>query len=176
MYSQFILISTVEPFVLFPFTRNYLNLEMFKIFYLLGVYLKNVYFCMIFIFVFFFERLMQIPIKIPTGSIQDKEIECFTFIYLHDSWFMTIHSLAALRFWNKKRERLGFLPDFAISKRQRRRVEIRRRVRQPASAPSQSRMGKWFDSDFKGNKIFVLQKLGLRCKRKKTVYKHNYNC
>jgi hypothetical protein len=28
--------------VLFPFTRDYLNLEMFKIFYLLGVYLKNV--------------------------------------------------------------------------------------------------------------------------------------
>jgi hypothetical protein len=36
---------------------------------------KDVYFCMIFSFVFFFERSMQIPIKIPTGSIQDKEIE-----------------------------------------------------------------------------------------------------
>jgi hypothetical protein len=49
------------------------------------VYLKNVYFCMIFTFVFFFERSMQIPVKIPTGSIQDKEIEYFTFSYLHGS-------------------------------------------------------------------------------------------
>jgi hypothetical protein len=64
MYAKFIPISAVEPFVLFPFTRDYLNLEMFKIFYLLGVYVKNVYFCMIFTFVFFFERSMQIPIKI----------------------------------------------------------------------------------------------------------------
>jgi hypothetical protein len=69
MYAKFISISAVEPFVLFPFTRDYLNLEMFKIFYLLGVY-----FCMIFTFAFFFERSMQISIKIPTGSIQDKEI------------------------------------------------------------------------------------------------------
>jgi hypothetical protein len=37
---------------------------------------------MIFCFVFIFERSMQIPIKIPTGSIQDKEIEYFTFSYL----------------------------------------------------------------------------------------------
>ena len=58
-------------------TGDYLNLEMFKIFYLLGVY-----FCMIFSFILFFERSMPIPIKIPTGSIQDKEIEYFTFSYL----------------------------------------------------------------------------------------------
>jgi hypothetical protein len=38
---------------------------------------------MIFTFVFFFERSMHIPIKIPTESIQDKEIEYFTFSYLH---------------------------------------------------------------------------------------------
>jgi hypothetical protein len=31
---------------------------------------------MIFSFIFFFERSMPIPIKIPTGSIQDKEIPC----------------------------------------------------------------------------------------------------
>jgi hypothetical protein len=37
---------------------------------------------------------MQIPINIPTGSIQDKEIEYFTFSYLHG--FMTIHSLVPL--------------------------------------------------------------------------------
>ena len=40
MHSDF----AVEPFVLFPFTRGYLNPEMFKIFYVLGVYVKNVYF------------------------------------------------------------------------------------------------------------------------------------
>jgi len=85
MYAKFIPISAVEPFDLFPFTRDYLNLEMFKIFYLLGVYLKNVYFCMIFTFVFFFERSIQVPITIPIGSIQNKEIEYFTFSYIHCS-------------------------------------------------------------------------------------------
>jgi hypothetical protein len=57
MYATCIPITAVEPFVLFPFTRGYLNPEMFKIFYVLGVYVKNVYFC-IFTFVFFFERSM----------------------------------------------------------------------------------------------------------------------
>ena len=38
MYANFIPIDAVESFVLFPFTGDYLNLEMFKIFYLLGVY------------------------------------------------------------------------------------------------------------------------------------------
>ena len=38
MYAKFIPISTVESFVLFPFTGDYLNPEMLKIFYLLGVY------------------------------------------------------------------------------------------------------------------------------------------
>ena len=90
MYAKFIPISAVEPFVLFPFTRDYLNLEMFKIFYLLGVYVKNVYFCMIFTFVFFFERSIQISIKIPTDSIQDKEIEYSTFSYLHGSWLLIL--------------------------------------------------------------------------------------
>ena len=33
---------------------------------------------------------MQIPIKIPTGSIQDKDIEYFTFSYLHDSWLFIL--------------------------------------------------------------------------------------
>jgi hypothetical protein len=33
---------------------------------------------------------MQIPIKIPTGSILDKEIEYFTFSYLHGSWLFII--------------------------------------------------------------------------------------
>ena len=36
------------------------------------------------------ERSMQIPIKIPTGSIQDKESEYFTFSYLHGSWLFII--------------------------------------------------------------------------------------
>jgi hypothetical protein len=35
MYAKFIPIYEVESFVLFPVTRDYLNLEMFKIFYLL---------------------------------------------------------------------------------------------------------------------------------------------
>ena len=74
MYAKFISISAVESFVLFLFTSDYLNLEMLKIFYLLRVYLKNVYFCMIFTFVFFFERSIQVPTKIPIGSIHDKEI------------------------------------------------------------------------------------------------------
>ena len=38
MYAKFIPISAVKSFVLFPFTGDYLNLEMFKIFDLLGVY------------------------------------------------------------------------------------------------------------------------------------------
>jgi hypothetical protein len=33
---------------------------------------------------------MQIPIKIPTGSIQDKEIEYFTFSYIHGSWLFIL--------------------------------------------------------------------------------------
>jgi hypothetical protein len=91
MYAKFIPIYAVELFVLFPFTGDYLNLEMFKIFYLLGVYLEDVYFCMIFSFSFlFFKRSMQIPIKIQTGSIQDKEIEYFTFIYIHGSWLFIL--------------------------------------------------------------------------------------
>jgi hypothetical protein len=56
MYAKFIPIFAVESFVLFSFTGDYLNLEMFKIFYLLGVYYKDVYFCMMFSFVFFFSR------------------------------------------------------------------------------------------------------------------------
>ena len=46
---------------------------------------------MIFSFCFlFFKRSMQIPIKIPTGSIQDKEIEYFTFSYIHGSWLFIL--------------------------------------------------------------------------------------
>ena len=53
--------------------------------------LGKVYFCMIFSFCFlFFKRSMQNPIKIPTGSIQDKEIEYFTFSYKHGSWFFIL--------------------------------------------------------------------------------------
>ena len=91
MYAKYIPITAVKSFALFPFTRGYLKPEMFNIFYVLVVYVKNVYFCMIFTFVFFFERSMQIPIKIPTGSIQDKEIEYFTFSYLiHGSWLFIL--------------------------------------------------------------------------------------
>jgi hypothetical protein len=90
MYAKFISFSAVEPFVLFLFTSDYLNLEMLKIFYLLRVYLKNVYFCMIFTFVFFFERSTKVPTKIPVGSIHDKEIEHFTFSYIHCLWLFII--------------------------------------------------------------------------------------
>ena len=49
------------------------------------------YFCMVFSFSFlFFKRSMQIPIKIPTGSIQDKEIEYFTFSYIHGAWLFIL--------------------------------------------------------------------------------------
>ena len=51
---------------------------------------KDVYFFLIFSFLFFFERSMQIPIKILTGSIQDKDIEYFTFSYLHGSWLFIL--------------------------------------------------------------------------------------
>jgi len=77
---------------------------------------------MIFSFVFFFERSMQIRIKILTGSIQEKEIEYFTFSYLHGSWLFILWFHCG--FCNEKKEHLGFLLDLAISKRQRRRVEI----------------------------------------------------
>jgi hypothetical protein len=53
---------------------------------------------------------MQIPIKIPTGSIQDKEIEYFTFSYLHGSWLLILWLHCA--FCNKKREHLGFFTGF----------------------------------------------------------------
>ena len=41
--------------------------------------MHDIYFC------FLFWEINEIPIKIPTGSIQDKEIEYFTFSYLHGS-------------------------------------------------------------------------------------------
>ena len=44
---------------------------------------------LVFVF-FFFKRSMQIPIKIPAGSIQDKEIEYFTFSYIHGSWLFIL--------------------------------------------------------------------------------------
>ena len=80
---------------------------------------KDVYFFMIFSFGFFFERSMQIPIQILTGSIQDKDIEYFTFSYLHGSWLLILWFHWGL--CNKKKEHLGFLADLTISKRQRRR-------------------------------------------------------
>jgi hypothetical protein len=41
MYAKFISIFAVESFVSFSFTGDYLNLEMFNIFYLLGVYYRS---------------------------------------------------------------------------------------------------------------------------------------
>ena len=65
---------------------------------------------------------MLIPINIPTVSIQDKEIEYFTFNYLHGSWQFIVWFHCG--FCKGKKEYLGCLTDLAISKRQRRRVEI----------------------------------------------------
>ena len=44
---------------------------------------------LVFVF-FFFQGSMQNPIKIPTGSIQDKAIEYFTFSYIHGSWLFIL--------------------------------------------------------------------------------------
>jgi hypothetical protein len=59
----------VESFVLFSFTGDYLNLEMFKIVYLLGVYYKDVYFCIIFNFVFFLRSYFY-PTSLTFGDGQ----------------------------------------------------------------------------------------------------------
>ena len=77
---------------------------------------------MVFSFSFlFFKRSMQIPIKIPTGSIQDKEIEYFTLVIymVHDYSFFGSTADFVI-----KKVHLRFLPELAISKRQRRQVEI----------------------------------------------------
>ena len=84
MYAKCIPITAVEPFVVFPFTKGYLNPEMFKIFYVLGVYVKNVYVLHIY-FCFLFSEINADSHKIPTGSMEDKEIEYFTLSYLHGS-------------------------------------------------------------------------------------------
>jgi hypothetical protein len=63
--------------------------------------------CLVFI-IFFFKRSMQIPIKILTGSIQDKEIEYFTFSYIllkrkfcvASFWFLTIVILFVFVFFS----------------------------------------------------------------------------
>jgi hypothetical protein len=44
---------------------------------------------------------MQIPIQISTGSFEDKEIEYFTFSYLHGSWLLILWLHCA--FCNKKK-------------------------------------------------------------------------
>jgi hypothetical protein len=59
---------------------------------------------------------MQIPIKIPTGSIQDKEIEYFTFIYIHGSWLFILWFHCG--FCNKKKEHFGFLPSGHLALKQ----------------------------------------------------------
>ena len=90
MYAKSIPIFAVESFVLFPFTGDYLNLLKCSRYFICSDPIKqNVYFCMIFSFIFFFvKRSMQIPIEIPTGSIQ--EIAYFTFSYIHGSWLFIL--------------------------------------------------------------------------------------
>ena len=62
---------------------------------------------------------MQIPIKIPTGSIQEIEYLPLVIYMVHDYSFFGSTADFVI-----KNEHLGFLPDLAISKRQKRRVEI----------------------------------------------------
>ena len=65
---------------------------------------------MIFSFVFFFDRSMQIRIKILTGSIQEKEIEYFTFSYLHGSWLFILWFHC--EFCNEKKGTFGIFTGF----------------------------------------------------------------
>jgi len=138
---------------------------------------------MTFSFVFFFERSMLIPLKIPTGSIQDKEIEYFTFSYLHGSCLFILWSHCG--FCNKKRNiwdfyriwpfpnaveldsrhphssQLRLIPYLHHWGREADSPEV---CRLPASAPSKNWMGKWrFDSGFKGENENVCRYKCFQC-------------
>jgi hypothetical protein len=104
MYAKLISIFAVESLFLFSFTGDYLNLEMFKIFYLLGVYLKDVYFCMIFSFVFFFSRdQCRFPKKFPQAPFKKLNILPLAIYMVHDYSFF-----GSTADFVKKKENLGF--------------------------------------------------------------------
>jgi hypothetical protein len=121
MYAKFISISAVEPFVLFFFTSDYLNLEMLKIFYLLRVYLKNAYFCMIFTFVFFFERSIQVPTKNPIGSIHVKKFNILPLVIYIVRDYSLLGCTADIVI---QQGTFRNFPGFGHLQTQRRRVEI----------------------------------------------------
>ena len=116
---------------------------------------KDVYFCMIFSFLFFFfKRSMQILIKIPTGSIQ--EIEYFTFSYIHGSWLFILWFHCG--FCNKKgtfRVFTGF-GHLQTSEKSGRNMTVELDSRHPLLPKAE--WGKLrFYSDLKGIKIETLQ-------------------
>jgi hypothetical protein len=168
MYAKFIPIFAVESF-----TGDYLNLEMFKIVYLLGVYYKDVYFCMIFNFVFFlFKRSMQIPIKIPTVSIQD--IEYLTFSYIHGSWLFILWFHCG--FCNKKGTFTVFT-GFGHLQTSGRNMTVELDSRHPL-LPTAGWGKSRFDSDLKKkNGNFCRYKcFQCWCKGENHENKQNYNC
>jgi hypothetical protein len=119
---------------------------------------------------------MQIPIKILTGSIQDKDIEYFTFSYLHGSWLFILWFHWG--FCNEKKERLGFFPDLTISKRQRRRnMAIELDSRHPL-LPKIERENEDLTLILRGKKDFFADTsaFNARCKGIKHENKHNYIC
>jgi hypothetical protein len=86
---RFLTIVILLVFVFFSFTPALKALVSAK-FYIPPLKISQIFIfphpVMIFSFCFlFFKRSMQNPIKIPTGSIQNKEIEYFTFSYIHGS-------------------------------------------------------------------------------------------
>jgi hypothetical protein len=102
------------------------------------------------------ERSMQIPIKIPIGSIQDKEIEYFTFSYLHGSWQFIIWFHC--RFCNKKGtfEIFTGFGHLQTSETSGRYMTVELDSRHPLL--SKTGWGKWrFDSDFKKTKWKFVQ-------------------
>jgi hypothetical protein len=62
---------------------------------------------------------MPIPITIPTGSIKKLNILPLVIYMVHDYSFFGSTADFVI-----KKEHLGLLPDLAISKRPRRRIEI----------------------------------------------------
>ena len=143
---------------------------------------KMYMFC-IFTFVFFFERSMQIPIQISTGSIEDKEIEYFTFSYLHGSWLLILWLHCA--FCNKKKGTFGIFTGYChlqTSETSGRTMAVELDSRHPLLPKTGCEnedltlilRGK--NGNFYRFQIQVLSMLVHRCKRKKNENKQKYNC
>ena len=107
MYAKFIPIFAVESFVSFSFTGDYVNLEMFNIFYLLGVYYKDVYFCMIFNLFSFFQEIHADSHK-NSHRLHSRNILPLAIYMVHDYSFF-----GSTADFVMEKEHLGFLPDLA---------------------------------------------------------------